>query len=438
MKYIFALSVILLHLLIPGCFGDVRSPSPPQYLWSHTYGGPHADGGWSIERTSDGGYVIIGYTTENDTDLWILKLNGSGEIEWSRVYGGPGDDIGYGIDETRDGGFIAVGTTDSFGTGGERLWLLRLNRTGDLLWEKALGGFILAGGDAGWSVKDTGDGFVIVGSTRSFGSGGKDLWLVKTDRTGDVLWSRSFGRAEDDGGFSVECLPPNYVASGYTTESGNENAYIVMVNPIGYEVWNRSLGGSGDDAALSMCLDGTDIVVTGRTDTGKGDKDILLAKVTSQGDLLWWRSFGGDGDQVGMAVVPWNDGYLVAGRCNSDSEWKMILVGTDSNGVPLSYHKMNRGIATSLVTNENGCVVIGITSKPLEQEDLFVASLIMPNPPFGGLIPSEARENTSSQISSTAPPARTTASDIPSDLKTMFNAKKRKIGSKNINEVFKL
>lgn len=437
-----SIPLVLIALMVIDGHGDVvPQAQPPDVVWMHIYGGQYADGGWSLRETSDGGYAIIGYTVRNDTDLWVLKLNSRGEIEWARTYGGPGDDMGYGIDEVDGGGFIAVGTTDSFGPGGEKLWVLRLDESGDLLWDRVLGGLI-TDGEAGWSVKDAGDGFVIAGSTRSFGSGGKDLWMIKMDRDGEVLWSKAFGRSQDDVGFSVECTPFGYIAAGYGTDAGNENVYLVMTDHMGREIWNRSLGGVGSDAVLSMIPSGDGFVLTGRTETKRGDRDILLARISSHGELLWWRSFGGEGDQVGMAVAESDDGYIVAGRSGPASDWSMILVGTDPNGVPLASYRLGRGIATSLTYGGDECVVAGIMpSGDIEQEDLFVASFRLPL--WSGM-PVEAHEL---QINETGippaasippPPNATVSASYASPLDGMLSSRKSEIGSKSFRAMFRL
>ncbi|ABK14528.1 hypothetical protein Mthe_0738 [Methanothrix thermoacetophila PT] len=407
----------------------------------HIYGGRYADGAWSLSETSDGGYVVIGYTVRNDTDLWVLKLNSRGEIEWARTYGGPGDDMGYGIDEVEGGGFIAVGTTDSFGPGGEKLWVLRLDESGDLIWDKVLGGLI-TDGEAGWSVRDSGDGFVIAGSTRSFGAGGKDLWMIKMDRDGEVLWSKAFGLSQDDVGFSVASTPFGYIAAGYCTESGNENVYLVMTDHLGSEIWNRSFGGTGSDAALSMIPSGDGFVLVGRTETNRGDRDILLARISEAGDLLWWRSFGGEGDQVGMAVAESDDGYIVAGRSGLANDWSMILVVTDSNGVPLASYRLGRGIATSLTYGGDECVVAGtMPSGDIEQEDLFIASFRLPL--WSGM-PVEVHElqinetGVPSAASIPSPPNATVSASYASPPDGMLSSRKSEMGSKSFRAMFRL
>lgn len=443
-----SIPLLLISLLIIDGHGDIVPQAlPPEVVWMHIYGGQYADGGWSLRETSDGGYAVIGYTVRNDTDLWMLKLNSMGDIEWARTYGGPGDDMGYGIDEAEGGGFIAVGTTDSFGPGGEKLWVLRLDESGYLLWERVLGGFI-TDGEAGWSVRDTGDGFVIAGSTRSSGSGGKDLWMIKLDRNGRVLWSKAFGRSQDDVGFSAESTPFGYIAAGYGTDAGNENVYLVMTNHVGAEIWNRSFGGAGNDAALSMIASGDFIVLTGRTETKRGGKDILLAKISLQGDLLWWRSFGGEGDQVGMAVAESDDGYIIAGRSGQTNDWSMMLMVTDTNGAPLASYNLGTGIATSVACRGDECVVIGmIPAGDLEQEDLFIASFRLPL--WGsihaslGVYEPQINETRISSSLPTAPKATGNALDASSGATidpagtTLIN-RKGEIGSKSFRAMFRL
>ncbi|WP_424759317.1 hypothetical protein [Methanothrix sp.] len=443
-----SIPLVLIALLITDVHGDVVPQAlPPDIAWMHIYGGPYSDGGWSLRETSDGGYAVVGYTVRNDTDLWVLKLNSRGEIEWARTYGGPGDDMGYGIDEVEGGGFIAVGTTDSFGPGGEKLWVLRLDERGDLLWDRVLGGFI-TDGEAGWSVRDTGDGFVIAGSTRSFGAGGKDLWMIRLDRDGRVLWSEAFGRSQDDVGFSVERTNFGYIAAGYGTDAGNEDVYIVATSPLGSEIWNRSFGGAGSDAALSMISSRDGFVLAGRTETRRGDKDMLLAKISPQGDLLWWRSFGGEGDQVGMAVAESDAGYIIAGRSGPTNDWSMMLVVTDPNGVPLASYNLGRGIATSVACSGDECVVTGmIPAGDLEQEDLYVASFRIPlwSSMPASLEAPEPRINENNISSPISPPPNATgnaqhaSSDALSGMDGMAPlSRKGETGSKSFRAMFRL
>jgi predicted secreted protein len=193
--------------------------------WNRTFGGPYGDGIWSLDRIEDGGFIMAGFTSSNGqgSDLWLLKVNDSGIEIWDRIFGGSGEDIGYSVQETSDKGFIVAGTTKSYGIGGERLWLLRTDANGNRLWDRTFGGFVSSSGDGAWSVVEADDGgFVTTGYTSSFGAGGKDLWLIKTDSWGNQLWDRSYGGPKDEVGMSlVQTRDEGYMVAGRTESYGS-------------------------------------------------------------------------------------------------------------------------------------------------------------------------------------------------------------------------
>ena len=169
----------------------VKTDSIGNLLWTKTYGGSSSDYGYSVRQTSDGGYIIAGYTQSfgaGGTDVYIIKTNNSGNLEWTKTYGGSSDDYGYSIRQTTDGGYIMAGYTTSFGEAGD-VYLIRIDANGELIWSKAFGG---SQTDYGWSVRQTVDGgLIIAGFTRSFGSASEDVYLIKTDQLGNSGCSES-------------------------------------------------------------------------------------------------------------------------------------------------------------------------------------------------------------------------------------------------------
>jgi len=169
-------------------FWVLKLNSSGDVIWQKTYGGSNNDRIYSIQKTpSDNGFIIAGETSSfgtGNTDFWVLKLDSSGNVLWQKTYGGINDDIASSIQETLDGGFIVAGETSSFGTGNADFWLLKLNSSGDVIWQKTYGG---SNNDRIHSIQTTSDGgFIVAGETSSSGAGNADFWVLKLDGNGNI------------------------------------------------------------------------------------------------------------------------------------------------------------------------------------------------------------------------------------------------------------
>ena len=174
-------------------------------LWTRTYGGSDFDKGYSVQQTQDGGFIIVGFTESygaGGEDVYLIKTDENGDTLWTRTYGGSSDDMGNSVQETTDGGFIIAGYTYSYGAGGSGVYLIRTDSLGDTLWTRTYGG---SDDDYGYSVQQCQDGgFIIAGKTESYGAGYYDVYLIRTDSMGDTLWTKTYGGSDDDEGYSVQ------------------------------------------------------------------------------------------------------------------------------------------------------------------------------------------------------------------------------------------
>ena len=291
-------------------FFIVKTNSSGHEQWNHTFGGAGDDRAYSVLQTSDGGYLITGYMAY---DAWLMKLNSSGNQVWSRaIYSG----TARSVKETSDGGYIVAGYTNSIG-GYDKAWLVKTNSSGYGLWNKTYGG---TSPDYAYSVQQTSDGgYIFAGDTSSFGFGRDDAWLVKTDSSGNEQWNKTFGGAGLDYARSVQQTSDGgYILAGDTSSfgSGSTDAWLIKTNSSGHEQWNHTFGGVGDDSAYSVLetLDGGYALAGDTGSFESGRNDAWLVKTNSSGHEQWNHTFGGTNYDYAYSVQQTSDGgYILAG-----------------------------------------------------------------------------------------------------------------------------
>jgi hypothetical protein len=309
--------------------------------WNQTYGGINYDYGYSLVQTSDGGYAITGFTLSygaGSYDAWLIKTDANGNHQWNQTYGGTNTDWGLSVVETGDGGFAIGGYTDSYGAGGYDVWLVKTDSAGNEQWNQTYGG---TGSDQGWSVVETGDGgFAIGGYTDSYGAGGNDFWLVKTDASGTAQWNQTYGGTEYDYGYSlVQTSDGGYAIAGWTMSygAGNSDVWLVKTDANGSMQWSQTYGGTGSDqgSSLVQTSDGGYAIAIGTASFGAGNLDVWLVKTNAAGAVQWSQTYGGINRDAGYYVVETSDGgYAIAGFTKSYGAGNsdVWLVKTDIKG----------------------------------------------------------------------------------------------------------
>jgi uncharacterized delta-60 repeat protein len=387
-----------------------RNPTTfaPNLQWTKTYGGAGDDEAESVQQTTDGGYIVAGYTDSFAAgwhDFWLVKTDDSGNQQWNKTYGGTDDDRAYSVQQTSDGGYIVAGVTDSFVTSRAHMWVVKTDGSGNQQWNRTSRGSY---SDSARSVQQTSDGgYIIGGTTWSYGAASGDFWLVKTNSTGYPEWNKTFGGIDDEHLFSIKLTSDGgYIAAGYTQSfgSGGYDFWLVKTNSTGNQQWNKTYGGSSDDVAYSVQqTSDSEYVVAGYTDSfsvryrnfwlvktdasgdhqwnktygdmwyeeaysvqqtsdggyilagysfpiGHGQEDFWLVKTNSTGNMQWNRYYGGSSSEEAYSVQQTSDGgYISAGYTYSfgAGEWDFYLVKTGEGTPPSAISDLAAGSPTS-------------------------------------------------------------------------------------------
>ena len=303
---------------------ETASANGPDVQWEKTFGGSGWDYGNSVQQTTDGGFIIAGGTEPfgaGSRDVYLIKTDPNGNLQWQKTFGGSDSDSGSSVQQTTDGGFIIAGGTRSFGAGGDDVYLIKTDPNGNLQWQKTFGGSYW---DEGHSVQQTADGGYIIAGYYTYSFGEKfysDVYLIKTDPNGNLQWEKTFDGSDWDEGHSVQqTADGGYIVAGfyrYFFDDGSySDVYLIKTDPNGNLQWEKTFGGISYDKGYSV-QQTTDcgFIITGFTNSfGAGSSDVYLIKTNSDGNSVWQRTFGGIGYDEGHSVQQTADGgYIIAG-----------------------------------------------------------------------------------------------------------------------------
>ena len=378
-----------------------------------TLGGTKNDAFSSIKKTTDGGYIAVGYAQSSDFDIsnknndsydyWVVKFDAANTLEWSKNFGGSDDDRARDILQLSDGSFLVTGfsrSTDldvSVNSGNYDFWVVKINIDGTLVWEKSFG---FSGADQSYIIKQTSDGnFLLGGSLDVTASGGQgnsktskrhaggDYWLLKIDTKGNKLWSRYYGGQFTDTLLDIsETENGNYILTGYSDSSdtdisnnlGEYDFWIVKVNNTGDLIWERNFGGSQIDEAFSITKT-TDnhFLIAGNTRSAdkdvtlnNGSSDIWVIKISSDGTLIWERNFGGTSfDNANKIISAERGGFYVVGSSRSSDidaasnfgnkdVWILKIDATGNLQWQKNIGGNNLDEASSVIELQNGSLIV--------------------------------------------------------------------------------
>lgn len=376
----------------------------PEIEWQKTYGDFGFDNAIEILHTIDDGFIIGSNITIGDPDdpynaildNQITKFDIEGNIEWQKTYGGTSNDIIYAMANTSDGGFIYGGATSSIdgdivdNKGFFDLWIFKTDNQGELEWSNTFGG---SGGDFAWSVLQSEDGGYIVAGTSdstdgdlSQNNGTTDIWIMKIDALGNLLWEQTMGGVSDekvkkviqssDGGFIF--AGTSSFGGDISNSQGLFDYWIIKLDVDGNLVWENTYGGTEPDFATSIAeTESGGFVVAGQTYSNNGmvsqnfgESDIWVIEIDKDGNLIWEQNFGGSSDEAPSSIIKGKSGgYLISGYTVSNDEDISLNKGSAdiwllkiSDQGQLEWEKTIGGsetdFATSIIQLESSAIII--------------------------------------------------------------------------------
>lgn len=313
----------LVASLVLGLMCALGSARAEPAYFEKTFGGDRNDRAKAVVALPDGGFAIAADTGSKgagEMDIWVLRLDREGRLLWDKTFGGVGWDEANDIVALPDGGFALVGSTDSRGSGGADAWVLRLDSSGGLLWDKTFGG---SKDDQALSIVALPDGrLTVAGLTDSKGGGNSDAWVLGLDSTGQLVWDKTFGGADVDAANDIALLPDGgYALAAHTFSkgAGGKEAWLLRLDGQGQLIWDKTFGGKADEGMSCIIALPQGELVGGETASkGAGKSDAWLLKVSGQGELVWDKTYGGAHDDRVAAMDSLADaGMALAGSTNS-------------------------------------------------------------------------------------------------------------------------
>jgi hypothetical protein len=299
------------------------------------------DEAWSIIQSSDGGYAVAGFTYSFGAgwyDFYVVKLDSGGNVQWTKIIGGSGNDVARSIIQSSDGGYVVAGYTTSFGAGNEDIYVVKLDSGGNVEWTKTIGGSYADGANS--IIQSSDGGYVVAGYTSSSGAGSADFYVVKLDSGGNVEWTKTIGGSYADGANSIiQSSDGGYVVAGYTDSFGvdSRDIYVVKLDSGGNVQWTKTIvrSSSWDEAYSIIQSSDGGYVVAGETLNFGGTSDFYVVKLDSGGNVQWTKTIGGISQDEAYSIIQSSDGgYVVAGRTLSFGAggWDIYVVKLDSGG----------------------------------------------------------------------------------------------------------
>jgi hypothetical protein len=308
------LSIFLFLLLVlPSASA---SSATPAIAWNKTFDDSGSEVGKCIIAIADG-YVITGFSNSyghGGIDVYLLKTDMEGNRVWNRTYGGGGDDMGYSVVAVGDG-YVITGYTTSFNVD-MNVYLVKTDTNGTMIWQKTYGG---ADWCMGYSVTPVADGYVIAGLIAPYGQSDRNIYLVKTDTNGTMLWNRTYDGTANYEAFSLMAVSDGFVISGNTgpLRNRNKNIYLMKTDTNGTMLWNEVLNDPENPYGYTAIAVSDGYVISGSVFLNNYSSGAYLVKTDTNGTMLWNKTINGTGQYWAYSVAAAGDGYVITGNLHT-------------------------------------------------------------------------------------------------------------------------
>jgi hypothetical protein len=308
----------------------VKTDENGNELWAKTFGGINGDGAGTVAETTDNGLILFGGTSSfgvEQSALYLIKTDSNGDTLWTKIielsdydYAG----CNFGI-QTSDGGYVIVGNGIPENSNSDDIFLLKTDENGNVLWTSNIGGCVNDSWELGKCVQQTNDnGFIIAGFTDLPDQSPGNVYLIKTNAVGDTLWTKQFnGNGNSHGNFIQQTNDGGFIITGYVGyNEENSDIYLVRTNVSGDTLWTSRFGAQFD--CMGFCIkqttDGGFVVAGSIHDWSDDSYNAYILKTNSYGDSLWSQSYGDDLHTVANSIISTEeDEYILAGNTNSYS-----------------------------------------------------------------------------------------------------------------------
>ena len=341
--------------------------------WIKAYVGGKSGIAYSIKQTDDGGYIVagtMGVVASGNSDIWLMKLSATGRIEWQSSYGGPDSEESFWIDQTSDGGYIVAGYSISFSSGSKDVLILKLTQNGAIEWQRTYGG---ADSEEALSIEQTNDGgYIVTGYIDSVTDVLKEMLLMKLDANGNINWQRAYSNGDSAIASSVQQTNDGgYIVAGETNLVSHGDIWVLKLFSNGTIEWQRSYGGASKESFYISNIQQTNdggYILAGSTYSfsGTGDSIWWIVKLSSFGDIEWQKiCTGGPAENARSVQQAGDGGYIVSGNIysevNKSSDFGIVKFSSVGQ---LEWHKVYGGNNFDTAyciqnTQDGGFVVVG-------------------------------------------------------------------------------